>query len=105
MIFELAFTGKADTEVIGKANQLLAERTGVLEDKLSKNDFLVGDHLTAGDIACVSPLYLIDQTDEGAASHPVAKFFHDRLKLGEDRSKTRAWVRRIMAYDAVLGRR
>ena len=105
MMFGQAFESESDPQVIARANQMLAERTGPLEDKLSNADFLVGDHLTAADITCAASLYLIDQTEEGARSHPVAKFFHEHLKLGEDRSRTRAWVRRVMAYDPVLGRR
>ena len=105
MMFGQALAPESDPQVIAKANQLLAERTGPLEDKLSNVEFLVGDHLTAADIACAASLYLIDQSEESARSHPVAKFFHVHLKLGEDRGKTRAWVRRVMTYDPVLGRR
>lgn len=105
MMFGQAFEAKSDPQVIATANRLLAERTAPFEERLSGTEFLVGDHLTAADIACAASLYLIDQTDEGAASHPVAKFFHDNLKLGEDRGRTRAWVRRVMAYDPVFGRR
>ena len=104
MIFGQAFASESDAEVIARANQLLADRTGTLEDKLSSGEFLVGDHLTAADIACVAPLYLADLTKESAGSHPVAGFFHAHLKLGQDREKTRAWVRRVMAYDPIVGR-
>ena len=63
------------------------------------------DHLTAADIACASPLYLADLTEENAGSHPISSFFHAHMKLGEGREKTRAWVRRVMAYDPVKGQR
>lgn len=105
MLFGQALSPQSDPRVIAQANQLLSERTGALEDRLSERGFLVGDHLTAGDIACASALYLIDLTKEGAGAHPIAKFFHDHLQLGPDRDRTRAWVRRVMAYDPVLGRR
>jgi glutathione S-transferase len=105
MLFGQAFAPKADANVIARANQLLHERTGTLEDRLSNADFLVGEHLTAGDIACVSPLYLADMTEENAMAHAVAGFFQANLTLGAGREKTRAWVRRVMAYDPVLGRR
>ncbi|TDI13437.1 MAG: glutathione S-transferase family protein [Acidobacteria bacterium] len=105
MIFGQAFATKADSEVVGKANRLINDRTGTLEDKLNTGEFLVGDHLTAADIACASPLYLADLTEKNAASHPIAGFFQAHLKLGEGREKTRAWVRRVMAYDPVMGQR
>ena len=105
MLFDQAFAPKVDPDVIAKANQLLNDRIGVIEDKLNTGDFLAGDHLTAGDIACASPLYLADMTEENAKAHPVAGFFQTNLKLGAGREKTRAWVRRVMAYDPIMGRR
>jgi len=104
-LFDQAFAPEPDTEVIAKANRLLNDRTGALEDKLSSGEFLVGDHLTAADIACASLLHLADLTEENAGSHPVTGFFLAHLKLGEGREKTRAWVRRVMAYDPVMGQR
>jgi glutathione S-transferase len=105
MIFGQAFAPEADSAVLAKANQLINDRTGALEDKLSTGEFLVGDHLTAADIACAAPLYLADLTEENAGSHPITGFFHAHMKLGEGREKTRAWVRRVMAYDPVKGQR
>ncbi len=105
MIFGQAFASETDSAVLAKANRLINDRTGALEDKLSTGEFLVGDHLTAADIACASPLYLADLTGENAESHPITGFFHAHMKLGEGREKTRAWVRRVMAYDPVKGQR
>ena len=105
MIFGQAFATEPDPQVIAKANSLLSDCTGVLEDKLSTGEFLVADHLTAADIACAASLYLADLTEEGAQTHPVAGFFHTHLKLGQDRKKTREWLRRVVAYDPLTGRR
>ena len=105
MLFTQAFAPEADAATIAKANELLHKRTGALEDKLSTGEYLVGDHLTAADIACASPLYLADMTEENAKKHPIAAFFHEHLALGDGRDKTRAWTRRVLAYDEVLGRR
>ena len=96
---------KADPEVLARANEMLNERTGALEDQLSARDFLVGDHLTAADIACAAPLYLIDMKPEAVASSPTAAFFHEHLSLGEGREKTLAWVRRVLNYDPINSRR
>ena len=105
MLFGQAFAGSADKTVCATANRMLHERTGAFEDKLTTGEVLVGNHLTAADIVCAAPLYLADLTEQQANSNPIAKFFHDHMTLGEGREKTRAWVRRLMAYDAVLGRR
>ncbi len=105
MMFGQAFAPEPDTQIIARANQLLGDRTGALEDKLSSREFLVGDHLTAADIACAAVLYLGDLTDESARSHPIAGFFHAQMKIGQGREKTRAWVRRVVAYDPIMGRR
>jgi glutathione S-transferase len=105
MLFGQAFAPEPDTEVITRANKLLNDRTGALEDKLSMKEFLVGDHLTAADICCAAPLYLADMTEESSKAHIVAAFFYKHLSLGENREKTRAWMRRVLAYDPVLGKR
>ena len=105
MFFQQAFSPEPDASVMAKANKMFNDRTGPLEDKLSTGEFLVGDHLTAADIACAAPLYLADLTEEQAQDNPIAGFFHGNLTLGEGRETTRAWLRRVMSYDAVKGQR
>jgi glutathione S-transferase len=105
MLFEQAFSPEADSQVVARANKMFNDRTGPLEDKLSTGEFLVGDHLTAADIACAAPLYLADLTEEQAQDNPIAGFFHANLTLGDGRETTRAWLRRVMSHDAVKGQR
>lgn len=104
MLFGQAFNPQPDADAIARANELLDEALGVFEDQLSGRDYLVGDHLTAADIACASPLYLADQTEESAASSPIASFFSRNMKIAENRTQTLAWVRRVMAHDPIKGR-
>jgi glutathione S-transferase len=105
MLFGQAFGGSPDADVIAKANALLNERLADVESALGKGEFLTGDALTFADIVVAAPLYLADLTDENAASHPVAAFFKQNLSLGEGREKTRAWIRRVLAYDPIKGKR
>ena len=105
MVFGQAFSPEADPDALAQANQMLSECTADLEQKVGADKFLVGDGLTAADIVCAAPLYLADMTAEMAAQHPIAQFFHANLKLGDDRPQTRAWLRKLMAYDAAMGQR
>jgi len=104
-LFGQALAEKQDPQEIAKAREQIHERTGPLEDRLSGRDFLVGDHLTAADIACASPLYLADLDESRAKQHPIWAFFHEHLKLGDGRERTRAFARRTLAHEPVLGRR
>lgn len=105
MVFGQAFAPEPDADALVQANQMLSQCTAELEDKVGADKFLVADRLTAADIVCAAPLYLADMNAEMAAHHPIAQFFHDNLKLGEDRPQTRAWLRGLMAYDPALGQR
>ena len=35
---------------------------------------------------------------EEAEDSPVKQFFYENYKLGDDRDRTRAWLRRVMEY-------
>ncbi|MDH3283821.1 MAG: glutathione S-transferase family protein [Acidobacteriota bacterium] len=105
MLFGQALAKSADAGIVAKANEMLNERTAAFEDRLSSRNFLVGDHLTAADIACAAPLYLADMTAEKAEFSPIARFFFQNLRLGAQRERTRAWTRRVLAFDSVLGGR
>ncbi len=105
-MFGEAFSPEPDADVIARANQMLNERTATIEDRLGHGDYLVGDNLTAADIACAAPLYLADLPAEAATEdNPMDTFFHKNLILGEGRPQTTEWVRRVMAYDPVRGQR
>lgn len=105
MAFGQAFAPAPDLKVVDEARRKLAEATGALEDRLSGRTWLVGDHLTAADVACAAPLYLTDLTEQAAGAHPLLGFFRAHLSLGQDRPHTLAWLRRVMAHDPVFGKR
>jgi len=60
--------------------------------------------MTAADVSCGAALYLVDLGEAQAASSPVAAFFRANLRLGENRERTLAWIRRVVAHDSVLGK-
>ncbi len=106
MVFGEAVSPEPNTEVVARASQMLDERTVAIEDELTDGGYLVGDHLTAADIACAAVLYLADLPAEAAtAENPVDTFFHQNLTVGEGRPQTIEWLRRVMAYDPARGQR
>ena len=106
MAFGEALSPEPNREVAARASQMLNERTVAIEEKLTDGDYLVGDHLTAADIACAAVLYLADLPAETAtADNPVDTFFHQNMTLGEGRPQTTEWLRRVMAYDLARGQR
>lgn len=105
MFFGVALSGKADPAAIERANALLEERVAEIEKRLGEHDYLVGDRLTSADVVCAAALYVTDLTEQHAAASPIAAFFHANAKLGASRERTRAWIRRLMAHDPVLGAR
>jgi len=73
--------------------------TAKVEDQLSSTAFLMGDSLTAADLACAPIINLGMLSEAFAASNPIAAAFHKNFHLGDGREKTRAWVTKLMAYD------
>lgn len=98
MIFHDYF-GEKDPEAGPKASTLLNQMTQGIEEGLEKNEFLCGGRITAADITC-APWVLYGMQDEEVASKlDITMHFYETLKLGEGREKTRAWVKKLMAFD------
>lgn len=98
-IFGLAMAGKSDRAEIDRANTILHDVTGKVEEQLVKGPWLVAGDMTAADLTIAPYLSLGMVPAEAAGQMPVLKFFHDNLKIGEGKERTRDWVRRVMAYD------
>ena len=82
-----------------RASALLNEHTGQLEARLREGDWLVGNAMTAADVIAAPAVHYGVEPQHDVSGSPMLKFFADNLKLGAGRDKTRAWVRRVMAWD------
>ena len=85
-----------------KASALLHELTGPLEAQLAKTGFLAGDTLSAADVTA-APYIWYSMLPEEAATNPFRRFFHENLKLGDGRDRTRAWVVKVLEHDPDFG--
>ena len=99
LVFEQMFAEEPDLQPCETASSWIHERTALLEDHLSSNEWLVGNRMTAADITCGVVLSYAMIAPAFVESFAPAKFFADNYKLGEGREETRAWVNRILAYD------
>jgi len=98
-MFRLCMSNAGPDESCAEASRALNELTLCHEERLSSQDWLVGDAMSAADISA-APLICYAMVDDAfARKYPIAPFFQQHLKLGEGRERTRAWVERVMAYD------
>lgn len=99
IVFRQLMASSADRGELDRASRLLHERTARIEDRLKEGDWLVGDSMTAADVTCAPAVYYgLELPNPG--NSPLISFFNDGLRLGEGRERTKAWVRRVMRYDA-----
>lgn len=99
MMFGQALGPTLDEDVCRQASRKLNDVTAKIEDRLSTAPFLVGDHPTLADLACVPAVNLAMLPEAAAKRHPIGAVFHKHFHLGEGREKTREWVTKLMAYD------
>jgi glutathione S-transferase len=102
MMFSQVFNPDPDLDVCRQASGLFNDVTAKVEDQLSSTPFLMGDSLTAADLACAPIINLAMLPEAFAASNPIATAFHKNFHLGDGREKTRAWVHKLMAYDEAM---
>lgn len=100
--FKVMQGGAADPEAIARANRLWNERTGPIEERLGRGDYLMGDEMSFVD-AVGAPYVLFACLPESLVRKlPPAKFFTDSFTLGDGRDRTRAWCARVTAHDPFL---
>jgi len=97
--FRQLMSGTPVLAELARASALLNEHTGQLEARLREGDWLVGNAMTAADVIVATAVHYGVEPQHDVSGNPMLKFFADNLKLGAGRDKTRAWVRRVMAWD------
>lgn len=97
--FRQLMSGAPVPAELARASALLNEHTGQLEARLREGDWLVGDAMTAADVVVAPAVHYGIEPQHDVSGSPMLKFFADNLTLGAGRDKTRAWVRRVMAWD------
>jgi glutathione S-transferase len=99
IIFEECFAEKKDPSAAERASRMLHEATARFEERLLKGEWLVGDRMTAADVATAPSVYYGMLPPEVASATSIARFFAEHLRLGNGRDRTRAWAARVMSYD------
>ncbi len=99
MIFGEAMAPEPDASVGAQASGLINDVTGKIEERLGESAFLMGDTPTGADLACAPGIHLSMLSEAAAAAHPIAAVFRRLLHLGDGRDRTRAWVKKLMAWD------
>jgi glutathione S-transferase len=100
MIFGQVFAPEQDPEVGVRASGMLNDLTARVEESLESNAFLLGPTPTGADLAVASLLNLSALSEKAAAKNPIASVFRKMLQLGPGRDRTRAWVAKLLEYDA-----
>jgi glutathione S-transferase len=98
IIFGQVFALTPDKDLCQRATAAMVEATWRIEDTLEKRPFLLGDKPTAADVVAAPAVNLAtipDSPDNG----PIMGFFHRNFSLGEERERTRSWVKQMMAFD------
>ena len=101
LVFRSVFTKSFTPEVGAQASRSLQEATKEIEEKLADSEWLVDNRLTAADIAIGSYVAYGMLPEEYIKLAPFFPQFQEHFTLGNDRPKTRGWVRRILAYDSI----
>jgi glutathione S-transferase len=99
IVFNEALSGDPDLEACRRASDLLHEGSGEIEERLKDSEWVIDNRMTAADVTAAPIVFLGMLPPEIGKTGPIAQFFVDNFKLGEDRERTRAWAMRVMAYD------
>ena len=100
IVFGQALSGSNDEVEMVRASNLMQDVTEGFERRLEKTPWLVGENMTAADVTAAPYVFYSMLPPEAAKASPIAQAFLENLHLGEDRDRTRDWVRRVMAYDS-----
>lgn len=95
------FSGQVDDEATTEAQALFRDLPQKVEDALENSPYLMGEQPNAADLTVVPFLkYVAAPSTEFPEGTPT-RFVSERLQLDARFTKTRAWIERVLALDAV----
>lgn len=102
MLYRAFFSADRDETVLAEAASGFEDRCRVVEEALGDAEFLVDDRLTAADCSVVPILNFGAPTESfrSRAASEIGDFIMGHLSVPEDCPGVRAYIERVMAYDA-----
>jgi glutathione S-transferase len=98
-VFGQIFAEKKDPKECELASDMLHKCSQKLEEHLgSGKTWLYGDRISAADIFCAPFVWYGMVPKEHAHAGTPAAFFHQHLKLGPGRERTREWCSKVMRH-------
>ncbi|HKQ62687.1 MAG TPA: glutathione S-transferase family protein [Candidatus Polarisedimenticolaceae bacterium] len=98
-LFAQARAAQPDPAACARASDDLQRLSERIEARLAEADWLVADRLTAADVTCAPLIAFALFSADAAARSTVARFFRERLQLGDERPRTREWAARVITFD------
>lgn len=91
-------------DVIQSTQEMVRRDFASVEDTLRKRDWLVGEQITAADVSIATLLiYQVGLVHPAFEAMPFLGFIGEHFELdATEFAQTRAWVRRVAAYDRWL---
>lgn len=100
LVVEQAFKGEVDDAKTALAQARLIVHAKKIEAALQGSDFLCGHRVTAADITA-APFLRFAVANPAELPEGPTRFIAERLPLGPEFPKTRAWIQRVMALESV----
>ncbi|HJR53815.1 MAG TPA: glutathione S-transferase family protein [Gemmatimonadota bacterium] len=84
---------------IAAARAALVEALEQLEQRLSRREWLVGERMSMYDVILACTLIPAAPPPAFVAESAIYRFFDEHFRIEEERPRTIAWVRRVLAHD------
>jgi glutathione S-transferase len=97
--FKVFLSGGKGEDELKRASELLRPATERVERRLSESAWLVDGRMTAADVTAACALWYATLVEPLPEDNPFARFFFEHLQLGDDRDRTRDWVKRVIVHD------
>lgn len=88
-----------DQARIEKARNALVETLGRLEERLSRQEWLVGESMSLYDVILGCTLIAIRPPPAFVEQSVIYRFYHEHMGIDAERPRVAEWVGRIIAHD------